>query len=144
MAQETDKLVQELFNVVQVKKEAIAKAEKPSWLTNCAFRYNKETSASINLQVCSDIEELLNILGFLIEKKNNFEEAQKLLNTSLTFKWLGFSFDQWLSDIKTRIDKIQINSKKKELEDLETRLDKLISPELKAKLELEEIQKLLS
>jgi hypothetical protein len=42
---EEDKLVQELFNVVQAKKAEIAKAEKPSWETNCAFRYNKDSSA---------------------------------------------------------------------------------------------------
>jgi len=31
---ETDKLVQDLFKVVQIKKAEIAKAEKPNWETN--------------------------------------------------------------------------------------------------------------
>ena len=144
MSNERDKQVQELFKVVQEKKTAIAKAEKPNWETNCAFRYNKESSFSTNIQVCSDAEELVVILALLIEKRNSFDEAQKILGTSFGFKWFGFSFENWVSDIKTRIDKIEITKKKKELELLESRLDKLVSPELKTQMELEEITKLLA
>lgn len=143
MANETDKMVQQLFEVVQKKKAEIAKAEKPSWATNCAFRYNKDSSASTNIQVCSDVEELIHMLAFLCDKKRGFNEAQELLGTTHKFRWLGFSFEDWSGDIKTRIDKIQITNKKKELEALESRLDKLVSPELKAQMELAEISKLL-
>jgi len=137
----TDKQAQELFEIVQKKKAEIAKIEKPDWKTNCSFRYNKDTSAQTNLQVCSDVEELVNILGFLCDRKRGFEEAQTILKTTLKFKWLGFSFEDWSTDIKTRIDKIQITNKKKELGLLESRLDKILSPELKAQMELDAITK---
>jgi hypothetical protein len=143
MSNDRDKLIQELFKVVQDKKMAIAKAEKPSWLTNCAFRYYKESSISTNLQVCSDVEELVHIMALLIEKNNSFNKAQEMLGTNLDFKWFGFTFEDWSADISTRINKIEIAKKKKELHELEVRLDKLVSPELKAQLELEEIQKML-
>ena len=144
MENKTDELVQQLFGVVQTKKAEIAKALKPNWETNCVFKTNPDSSASVNLQVCSSLDELISILGFLCEKRNSFKEAQEILGTNLNFKWSGFSFDAWVSDIKTRINKIEITTKKRELEDLENRLDKLISPELKAKLELLEIQKILN
>lgn len=144
MENKTDKLVQDLFKVVQTKKAEIAKAEKPNWVTNCSFRYNKESSATTNIQVCADIDELVNIIGFLCVHKKGHDEAQEFLGTDKTFKWLGFTIDEWKTDVKTRIDKIQIGNKKKELELLESRLDKLVSPELKAQLELEEISKLLN
>lgn len=140
---EIDKIVQDLFKVVQVKKEEIAKAERPNWETNCAFGYYPEQSQRINLQVMSDVLELVQILAFVYEKHKNFDAVQEMLGTKYQFKWLGFTFDQWKADIKTRIDKIQISKKKKELEELEVRLDKLISPELKQQMELEEITKLL-
>jgi hypothetical protein len=143
MANETDKVVQQLFEVVQKKKAEIAKAEKPNWTTNCAFRYNKDSSASTNIQVCADVEELIGMLGFLIEKQNAFNAAQEILGTTHKFKWGGFSVEDWTNDISTRINKIQIGNKKKELEALEARLDKLVSPELKAQMELAEISKLL-
>lgn len=144
MANETDKLVQDLYKVVQDKKAAIQKAEKPSWETNCAFRYNKENSASTNIQVCGDVDELTFMLGFLFEKKRGFEEAQKFLGVKGKFRWLGYSFEDWSTDIKTRIDKIEITAKKKELQVLEERLDALVSPDMKRQMELAEIQKLLS
>ena len=58
---EIDKIVQDLFKVVQVKKEEIAKAERPNWETNCAFGYYPEQSQRINLQVMSDVLELVQI-----------------------------------------------------------------------------------
>lgn len=144
MENQTDKKVQEFFKVVQQKKAEIAKAEKPDWKTNCSFSYNKDSGSRINLQVVVDVEELVLILAFLIEKNQAFDKANALLGTDLEFKWMNFTFEDWKSDIQTRINKVQISKKRKELEALESRLDKLISPELKAQMELDEISKLLS
>ena len=110
-----DKAVQQLFEVVQKKKAEIAKAEKPNWLTNCSFRYNKESSNSTNIQVCSDVNELITILGFLIGKQNEFNLAKEVLGVTNTFNWFGFTLEEWTNDIRTRIDKIQITNKKKDL-----------------------------
>ena len=109
-----DLLVQELTKIVNDKKAAIAKAERPNWKTNCAFRHTRDSSASTNLQVCAVVEDLVYMLGSLYEKRTAFNEAQKIVGTNLTFKWFGFTFEDWAEDIKTRIDKIDITKKKKE------------------------------
>ena len=57
------------------------------------------------------------------------------------FEWQGYLYDDWANDIKNRIDKLSLKAKQKELDALEARLDKLVSPELKAKIELELIEK---
>lgn len=139
----TDEQVQKLFAIVQQKKKEISKAEKPDWKTNCTFSYSRHGNDRINLQVTSDVDELINMLAFLIEKEKAFNEAKVLLGVDNEFKWMGFTFEEWKYDIQTRLTKSQISKKKKELETLETRLNGLISPELKAKWELEEITKLL-
>lgn len=141
MATKRDELINELQEIVKTKKEEIAKAERPNWKTNCAFRYNKDLSSSINLQVCSDEQELVNILSFLIEKSNSFDKACELLGVKPKFNWLGYNFDEWFNDIKTRLTKIKITVKKKELEEYENRLEKLISPEAKEERELAELVK---
>ncbi len=143
MATSRDKQVQELFKIVQEKKSAIVKAEKPNWQTNCSFGYDKNASARLNIQVLSDIDELVEILAFLLRRKEYHEKASVLLGATSEFKYLGFTCEQWKSDIQTRIDKIQISKKKQELEQLESRLNSLISPELKAEMELAEITKML-
>jgi len=138
----TDEQTLNLFKIVQAKKDEIKQAEKkPDWKTNCSFRYNKDSSASTNLQVCADIEELVHALAFLCDRKKGFDDAQKILGTEITFRWMGFTFEAWASDIKTRVAKVLITDKKKTLEVLESRLDKVLSPELKAQLELEAISK---
>lgn len=144
MATKTDKQVQELFEIVQQKKSAIVKAEKPNWQTNCSFGYDKNSSSRMNIQVVNDIDELTEILAFLLRKERSHYEASEILGVESQFKWLGFNFEQWKSDIQTRIDKIQISKKKQELEQLESRLGLLISPELRAEMELAEITKILN
>lgn len=143
MENQTDKKVQEFFKIVQQKKAEIAKAEKPNWKTNCSFSYVKDSSSRINLQVVASVEELILILAFLIDKNQSFDKAQAILGTDLKFNWMGFTLEEWKSDIQTRVNKVQISKKKQELEALESRLDKLVSPELKAQMELDEISKLL-
>jgi hypothetical protein len=60
------------------------------------------------------------------------------------FAWGNSSVADWLDDIRTRIGKIQIGEKRKKLEALEERLNKVISPELRAKMELDAIAAELS
>lgn len=143
MTTEKDKLVQELFKVVQTKKAEISKAEKPTWLTNCSFGYEKGTSNKTNIRTVTDIEELVTILAFVVGKEKDFSTAKELLNVTVPFNWGGFTKEEWVTDLQTRINQIQISQKKKELESLETRLNGLVSKEMRDQMELEEITKLL-
>lgn len=143
MKNKQDELVQSLIALTEQKKKAIAKAEKPSWQTNCSFSFNPEGSNRINIQTVGELDVLSRMLGFLIQMKDSHDQAIIKLGLTLPFKWMGFTLQEWENDFITRVDKIQITQKKKELTDLQTRLDKLISPELKAKMELEDIQKML-
>jgi hypothetical protein len=65
MVNDRDKIVQELFNVVQIKKIE-NKANQIGKLI--VFRFNKDSSVNTNLQVCNNVEDLVNILGFNKEK----------------------------------------------------------------------------
>ncbi len=146
MASKTkDEIIQDLFEVVRQKKAEIAKAEKPKWETNCSFSYSENGSERTNIQIVSDVNALLRILGHIAIQFDGFTKAAGMTNvTDAKFKWQGFTLNEWVSDIQTRINKIQITKKRAELEDLERRLDKLVSPEVREAMELEAIQKALS
>lgn len=122
------------------QKKEISKAENPKWVTNCSFKFN-EGGPSINLHVASEIRLLISICAHLREKERSYLEAAGALGMAdfPSFMWDGFTVLDWVSDIKSRINKIQIASKKKKLEELESRLNSIISPELRAELELEAI-----
>jgi len=141
MATTQDKKVQQLFEIVQKKKAEIAKAEKPSWQTNCSFGYMKDSSQRWNIQTLTNKEDLIEILAFLIDRASAYQLACETLKTESEFKWMGYSLDEWKSDIQTRLNKIEISKKKQELETFEKRLDTLVSPEMRAELELAAIEK---
>lgn len=140
--QEADKRVLDLIDLAKKKKEAIAKAEKPNWKTNCSFSKDEYGSNRINLQATTDISVLVGILGFLTLTHAAFLQAAILLGVpDQEFLWMGFSYEDWKSDIETRVTKLHITKEKKNLELIEDRLGKLISPELRKELELQELEK---
>ena len=76
-------------------------------------------------------------------KESSWDNAAKELGVAPSNNWMGSPFSAWKTDIKNRVDQININTKRKELESLEARLDKLISVEQRRELELEDIAKSL-
>lgn len=145
----TDQLVLDLLKKVEEKKQQIGKAERPSWETNCSFGFDPTNNTRINIQVVRDLEELVNIYGFIQSKYTAFNVAARDLNllddnTEPVFKWQGFTFHQWSSDIKTRISQLKIKNKRDELEKLQERVNSLVSPEQRRQIELEKLVKELS
>ena len=138
----TDKKTLELIAQVKSKKDAIAKAEKPSYKTNCSFSYIEGVrSSATNIHVETDIKKLICMAAFLVDRNAGYQTTAKILGVDKPpeFTWDGSSVEEWVGDIKQRIAKIQISSEKKKLEALEERLNKIISPEKRAELELEAI-----
>lgn len=136
----TDQKTLDLIKEVARQKAEIAKAEKPKWQTNCNFSYEEDSAKTIVLHVERDIKTLVNIAAFLVKKEEAYMEVAADLGVEApSFTWKGFSVVDWLEDVKMRINKIQIASKKAKFEALEERLNKIISPELRAEMELEAI-----
>lgn len=138
---QTDTKTLDLIREINRQKEEISKAEKPNWVTNCSFGYIEDSPNRINLHVESNLRNLISIGAFLLDKERSYKEAGEKLGVEADkFRWGGFSTDDWFEDLRTRINKIQIASKRKKLEALEARLNLIISPELRAEMELEAIQ----
>jgi hypothetical protein len=144
-AKTTDELVKELFNEVQGKKLAIEKAERPCWLTNGNFGYSANSAHDrANVQTLNEPRKIVDMLAFLIDRKEKSQKASEELGVKYNFTWLGFTVEEWKSDFQTRINQISIQEKRKELAEIEARLNAIISPELKAQMELEILTDLLS
>lgn len=139
MNNDKQKLVDELFSLLEKKKAEIAQAEKPNWVTNCSFPLSKNNSDRLNIQVVAEPIQLVEALSILLEKEASFKSANTILGEKATFKWGGFTVEEWTSDFKTRLSKINITNKKKELVDLESRLSKHISQEKRDEMDLADI-----
>jgi hypothetical protein len=136
----TDERTLQLIQEVAKQKEEISRAERPNWATNCSFKF-VEGGPSINLHVESDLRVLIEIYAHIERVEESYYKAveQLGLRDYPAFSWGGFTASDWLKDVKSRISKIQISAKRKKLEALESRLNTIISPELRAELELEAI-----
>ena len=107
---------------------------------NCNFSYKEGSADVIVLHVEQNVKILIDIAAFLVKRDEAYSEVAKMLGVEApAFTWNGYNIQTWLEDIKLRINKIQIASKKAKFEALEERLNKIISPELRAKMELEVI-----
>jgi hypothetical protein len=142
----SDKKVLDLIAEVNRQKEEIGKAERPVWATNCSFTFafagkTNDVFNSFNLHVVKDMQLLIRMASFIVATEKSYSETLQLLaiENIPEFKWDGFSKNDWLADIKLRINQIQIEEKKKKLAELEKRLNAIISPELKAQMEIEAI-----
>ena len=55
----------------------------------------------------------------------------------------GYNIEEWIADIKSKIEIFEYKKKESELKVLEAKLDKMLSDEKKTELELDEIAALL-
>jgi len=139
-----DQIVLELLQKVEDKKKQIGNAERPSWVTTCSFGFDPSSNSRINIQVIRDVEQLVEIHAFLTGKIAAFRQslaALKLTEKEVPFKWMNFTYEQWVSDIQTRLNGLRIKNKKDELAKLEERVNALVSPEQRRAIELEKLVK---
>lgn len=139
--QTKDEIVQKLLGVVAERKAEIAKAEKPTWLTNKSFRYSEDSSKSLNLNTVNTTVKLVEALSHLLEKEKSYSEAAKILGSDSKFNWFGYTVDEWKQDFITRKNQIELKNMKLDLEEKESKLDKLVSKEVREAMELAQLEK---
>ena len=123
-AKTQDELVKELFTKVQARKDAIGKAEKPNWETDCSFGYSPSSAHDrTNIATVTDTRKLVDIYSFLLGKQEHFDKANSALGLNGKFTWQNFSIDEWKNDLQVRVDQLNLQSKKSELNELEREME---------------------
>ena len=140
-----------LMAEVEAKKKAIKNADRTSWRTNCMFPNNQistpAATAVTNINVVNCVKQLLLMATHLRLHHDAYtatvDAAPALLGTEIDspppFTWGGYTFEDWMHDIGHRISKLQAAANRKKLAELESRLEAIVSPELRATMELERI-----
>lgn len=125
---------------MQKRKQEIADAERPNWKTNCSIRHPL-TGVTHNLHVEASLATLMSLVVELAIRKEAHERVCPNWGVDPGVATLhGFPLQDWLHDLSLRICKVQVSDKKLQLEKLEARLNAIVSPELRAQMELEAIQ----
>lgn len=145
MSKKTDIAVLQLLTKVREKREAIKEtAKRPRWETSCTISLGADTAQGrINIQTVRDPQKLVEIAAFLLQRNKWITNGAALLRVPYDNKYMGYTLNQWLEDLHTRIDMLNVETQKKELDALNKRVDKLVTPEQRREMELVELQKLL-
>ncbi len=141
----TDTQVLELLNRVAVAKadvrttEALADRE---WKTNCSFSFNWTGTDTKNIQTMTPAEVFKAAQWLkLVSQAGELVEIDCGVPTDL---WHGTPIKHWESDLAKRIARIGLAAKQAKLNTIEATLNTLISPELRAKIELERISQAIA
>lgn len=138
MAQDIDKKVLDLMKKVKAKKALIKELSKPQWTTTCSLQL--PGWERLNIQVEQDIGKLGLAFGTLRMLEESLKIASRELDSRVEAKWQNYPVQDWLSDIKQRVQIIGINEEKKRLATMEAKLDTLTSPEQRRAIELEKLE----
>ena len=117
------------------KRDKLDKSRKFIPVTNCSIEVNGIRS---NIQVL--IKEQLILL---LVKLNSYKISAKELSLLEEFMISGYKVEDWITDIKSRLEVVSRKDEERNLKIMEDRLSKLLSNEKKVELEIDEIANIL-
>ena len=136
-----DQIIIDLQEKLTQRKNKIVDPGKTSPMINCQFPINGR--GTINLHTIHNINDLLPLAAILIREKESFEKANEYCGTEEVYMYSTHTFEEWMHDIKMRINKLKFVEETKKLQQIQSKLLSLESDDLKKSRELEEIKKLL-
>ena len=124
-----------LKNQISEKRKQIDKIKKFTPITNCSIEVDGIRS---NIQVLVK-EQLI----ALVVKLNSYVSSAKELDLLDEYTISGYKAEDWIADIKSKLDIVSHKDEERKLKDMEEKLDRLLSNEKKTELEINEIENML-
>jgi len=134
-----DERIELMFNKVAAQKSELAIAETPRFITGGKFRYSEGYSGELDITTIKDKRKLVEIAAFLKERSKNYIDAAEELGADVTFTWFGFTVEDWMKDLKTRMSTLNITDLRKKLSENEAALLKIVSPDKLREMEADRI-----
>lgn len=133
--QTNDQRILALKKQIEDKKKQLEKSQRFSPITNCSIEVD---GVRFNIQVLTK-EQLIT----LMVKLNSHLMSAKDLGVVDEYIVSGYKVEDWISDIKSKIETLSRRDEEKSLKIMEEKLQKLLSNEKKVELEIDEIERLL-
>jgi len=136
-----DEKVKAMLEVLETKRKELGTKPSGSLVTNGLLKFNDRDH--INIQTINDIKVAVNSLALVLGNKLVYENACKLLDVESEYNYGGYAIEDWIADLKHRVDIIKWNTKQAEFNAISKKLDGLISEDLRTEKELGDIEALL-
>lgn len=134
MSKNDDRILELKKQVEDKKKEIASKKTRFVPVTNCILEMDGST---LNLNVLSE-----SALFFLMVRLNSYRMSAADLGLD-KFEISGYDLNDWITDVKARLEVIATKIEENNLKAMEAKLDKLLSEDKKTELELDSIAELL-
>lgn len=137
-----DQKVLSLMEIVKERRSRVGSLKKPQWTTSCSLvlpGYER-----LNIQVCNDLSLLAVACGTLIRMREDIKAASKELDVDIRPLWQNYLIDDWISDIKLRVQVTQLKREQEKLANLESRLRELTSEEQRREMAISDIEEELT
>ena len=130
-----DKIMLLKSQIAEKKKKGLKTKKKFSPLTNCSIEID---GVRLNLQVLNK-ENLIHLLV----KLNSYLMSAVDLGLEDEYNFSGYSIDQWITDVKLKLDILKYEEEDRKLKELERKLHVLLSSEKQVELAINEIESLI-
>lgn len=134
MSKNDDRILELKKQVEDKKKELASKKTRFVPIRNCILEMDGMT---LNLNVLSESALIL-----LWIRLNTYRMSAADLGLH-KFEISGYDLEDWITDVKARLEVIATKREENNLKAMETKLDKLLSEDKKTELELDSIAELL-
>ena len=133
MSRNDDRILELKEKIEKKKQELSGKNTRFVPITNCILllggTYNLNTFDEISLKI-------------MLVRLHSYKMAADDLGIS-DLELSGYSIDDWISDIKNKMEVLNVKNEIANLKRMEAKLDKLLSEDKKTELELDDIAALL-
>ncbi len=132
-SQNNDELILELKTKIQNQKKLLTTNKKFQPITNCNLSLNNNR---YNINVLTKDELLL-----LIAQLQSLKTALSEVIPNETLNISGFSIDDFISDLKSKFENLNVKLEENRLKELENKLHNLLTLDTKVSLEINELMK---
>ncbi|MGM1044741.1 MAG: hypothetical protein ACQEXX_01205 [Bacillota bacterium] len=135
MANLNDQKILELKKQIEEKKKLVGKSKKFSPITNCSIELD---GTRINIQTLTKEQNV-----YMLVKLNSYATSAKDLGVLDQYVISGYCVNDWIVDLKAKLDFMSRKDEEQKLKIMEAKLDKLLSNDKKVELEINEIADML-
>jgi hypothetical protein len=130
-----DERILELKKQIQAKKEKLGKTKRFAPVTNCSLELNGQRTNIQTLMSKDLVAIMVSLNSLLLSAKDLGVEDEYEIN--------GYKVQEWMDDVKARLDILSRKKEEQALKLMEGKLLKLLSERKKVELEIDEIESLL-
>lgn len=143
-----DARIKKLKLKVEKAKQKLGAKPKKALETNGLFKFNDGVNDDgrtrpLNINTITDIATVAEAATHLMVRFTAHNNACGLLEIDNTFSYSGYEMDQWITDFKHIIAKINYTAEERKLKAVERQLAELMSEDAKTELALDDIENLL-